>query len=68
MGWVREPLDDAVRARRQVIAPPATATMGTPAPGAKGALLAQLREPNTVFMTGDTFCDPRVSGASGRGP
>jgi hypothetical protein len=53
MGWVREPLGDAVRGRRQVIAPPATATIGTPAHGAKGALLAQLREPGTVFMMGD---------------
>ncbi|HYZ56432.1 MAG TPA: hypothetical protein VE733_23445, partial [Streptosporangiaceae bacterium] len=50
MGWVREPLDDAMRGRRQVIAPPAAATIGTPAHGAKGALLAQLREPGTVFM------------------
>jgi hypothetical protein len=60
MGWVREPLDDAVRGRRQVIAPPAAATMGTPAHGAKGALLAQLREPNTVFMMGDNPALPRM--------
>jgi hypothetical protein len=61
MGWVREPLDDAVRARRQVVAPPpATTTMGTPAHGAKGALPAQLREPNTVFMMGDNPALPRM--------
>jgi hypothetical protein len=60
MGWVREPLDDAVRGRRQVIAPPATATIGTPAHGAKGALLAQLREPGTVFMMGDNPALPRM--------
>jgi hypothetical protein len=60
MGWVREPLDDAVRGRRQVIAPPAVATIGTPAHGAKGALLAQLREPGTVFMMGDNPALPRM--------
>ena len=60
MGWVREPLDDAVRGRRQVIAPPATATIGTPAHGAKGALLDQLREPDTVFMMGDNPALPRM--------
>ena len=60
MGWVREPLDDAVRGRRQVIAPPAAATIGTPAHGAKGTLLAQVREPDTVFMMGDNPALPRM--------
>jgi hypothetical protein len=40
--------------------PPATATIGTPAHGAKGALLAQLREPGTVFMMGDNPALPRM--------
>ncbi len=42
VAWVREPLDDAVRGRRRVIAPPSTATIGTPAHGAKAALKAEL--------------------------
>jgi hypothetical protein len=53
LGWVREPLDDAVDRRRLVIAPPAAAVMGTPARDAKHALTAELDKPNTVFMMGD---------------
>jgi hypothetical protein len=60
MAWVREPLDDAVRGRRRVIAPPAAATMGTPAAGAKPALLAELAKPNTVFMMGDNPALPKM--------
>jgi hypothetical protein len=52
MGWVRESLDDAVSAQRLLIAPPAAATIGTPANGAKKALVQQLDD-NTVFMMGD---------------
>jgi hypothetical protein len=60
MAWVREPLDDAVQGRRQVIAPPAAATLGTPAHGAKASLLPELRTPNTVFMMGDNPALPRM--------
>jgi hypothetical protein len=60
MGWVREPLDDVVRNRRLVIAPPAVATIGTPAHGAKGRLMAELRNPNTVFMMGDNPDLPKM--------
>jgi hypothetical protein len=52
MGWVREPLDDAVSTQRQLITLPATATIGTPAHGAKSALVRELDE-NTVLMMGD---------------
>jgi hypothetical protein len=52
MGWVREPLDNALTARRLVISPPATATIGTPAHGAKRSLAGEL-DSNTVFMMGD---------------
>jgi HD domain-containing protein len=60
VAWVREPLDDAVGGRRQVIAPPAAATIGTPAHGAKAALRAELATPNTVFMMGDNPELPRM--------
>jgi hypothetical protein len=60
MSWVREPLDDAVGGRRKVIAPPAVATLGTPAHGAKSALRAELGKPNTVFMMGDNPELPRM--------
>src|SRR3954451_14587404 len=59
-GWVREPLDDAVGGRRQVIAPPAAATLGTPAhSGAKAAQRAEMDEPGTVFMMGDNPALPK---------
>jgi hypothetical protein len=61
MGWVREPLDDAVRGKRLVIAPPAAATTGTPANGEKDALIAEVRgEQDTVFMMGDNPGLPRM--------
>ena len=60
MAWVREPLDDAVQGRRQVIAPPSTATIGTPAHGAKAALRVELDAPNTVFMMGDNPALPKM--------
>jgi hypothetical protein len=53
MGWVREPLDDAVDRRRMIIAPPAAATLGTPAQEDKRALVAEIGRPDTVFMMGD---------------
>jgi hypothetical protein len=54
MGWVREPLDDAVDKTRRVIAPPAVATLGTPAHDeARAAQVAELAKPGTVFMMGD---------------
>jgi hypothetical protein len=56
----RRDVVDATSTALQVIAPPATATIGTPAHGAKGALLAQLREPGTVFMMGDNPALPRM--------
>jgi hypothetical protein len=51
--WIREPLDDAVDLRRRIIMPPAAATMGTPASAYQGALLAEARHPDTIFMMGD---------------
>jgi len=51
--WIREPLDDAVDRRRRIIFPPAAALIGTPAIGYQGALLAEVRHPDTVFMMGD---------------
>jgi hypothetical protein len=59
MTWVREPLDEAVRGKRVVMAPPAVATMGTPAEGEKFTMLAEVRDPNTVFMMGDNPALPR---------
>ena len=52
MGWVREPLDDALKARRLLVSPPAAATIGTPAHGAKSSLANEL-DSNTIFMMGD---------------
>jgi hypothetical protein len=60
MSWVREPLDDAVNGRQHVIAPPAVATIGTPAHGAKAALRAELGTPNTSFMMGDNPDLPKM--------
>ena len=51
--WIREPLDDAVDRRRRIIMPPAAAAMGTPASAYQGALLAEARHPDTIFMMGD---------------
>src|SRR5499433_2685198 len=58
--WIREPLDDAVDRRRRIIFPPAAAVMGTPAIGYQGALLAEARHPDTVFMMGDNPALPRM--------
>jgi hypothetical protein len=40
--------------------PPAVATMGTPLSDCQGALLAQAREPGTVFMMGDNPALPKM--------
>jgi hypothetical protein len=58
--WIREPLDDAVDRRRRIIMPPAAAVMGTPASAYQGALLAEARHPDTVFMMGDNPALPKV--------
>src|SRR5260370_27706738 len=50
--WIREPLDDAVDRRRRIIMPPAVAVLGTPAGGYQGALLAEAKHADTVFMMG----------------
>jgi hypothetical protein len=57
---MREPLDDAVGGKRQVIAPSALATMGTPADGAKSALLKVARSADAVFMMGDNPALPKM--------
>lgn len=59
MSWVREPLDDAVRGKRSIIAAPSIATVGTPAGGEKFQLLAEAAKPGTVFMMGDNPDLPR---------
>ena len=58
--WIREPLDDAVNRRRRIIMPPAAAVMGTPASAYQGALLAESRHPDTVFMMGDNPALPTM--------
>jgi len=58
--WIREPLDDAVDGRRRIIMPPAAAVMGTPASASQGALLAEARHPDTVFMMGDNPALPKM--------
>jgi hypothetical protein len=58
--WIREPLDDAVDRRRRIIMPPAAAAMGTPAAAYQGALLAEARHPDTVFMMGDNPALPKM--------
>jgi hypothetical protein len=58
--WIREPLDDAVDRRRRIIMPPAAAVMGTPASAYQGALLAESRHPDTVFMMGDNPALPAM--------
>src|SRR5436190_24020672 len=58
--WIREPLDDAVDRRRRIIVPPAAAAMGTPLSDCQGALLAEARHPDTVFMMGDNPALPKM--------
>lgn len=58
--WIREPLDDAVDRRRRIIFPPAAATIGTPASAYQGALLAEARHSDTVFMMGDNPALPKM--------
>src|SRR5215510_13232657 len=58
--WIREPLYDAVDRRRRIIMPPAAAVMGTPASAYQGALLAESRHPDTVFMMGDNPALPKM--------
>jgi hypothetical protein len=60
VNWIREPLDDAVDRRRRIIFPPAAAVMGTPASGYQGALLAEARHADTVFMMGDNPALPKM--------
>src|SRR6266849_2109833 len=59
--WIREPLDDAVDRRRRIIMPPAVALLGTPASGYQGALLAEAKHADTVFMMGDNPALPTMS-------
>jgi hypothetical protein len=58
--WIREPLDDAVDRRRRIIMPPAAAVIGTPAASYQGALLAEARYPDTIFMMGDNPALPKM--------
>jgi hypothetical protein len=58
--WVREPLDGAVDRRRRILFPPTVAIMGTPLSDCQGALLAQARDPGTVFMMGDNPALPTM--------
>jgi hypothetical protein len=58
--WVREPLDDAVDRRRRIIMPPAAAVIGTPASSSQGALLAEARHADTIFMMGENPALPKM--------
>ena len=58
--WIREPLDDAVDRRRRIIMPPAAAVLGTPASAYQGVLIAEARQPDTVFMMGDNPALPKL--------
>src|ERR1044071_6872524 len=58
--WIREPLAGAVDQRRRIIMPPAAAVMGTPAAAYQGALLAEARHQDTVFMMGDNPALPKM--------
>ena len=58
--WIREPLDDAVDRRRRIIIPPAAAVTGTPAGAYTGALLAEARHADTLFMMGDNPALPAM--------
>ncbi len=58
--WIREPLDNAVDRRRRIIMPPAVAVLGTPASGYQGALLAEAKHADTVFMMGDNPALPTM--------
>jgi hypothetical protein len=58
--WIREPLDDALDRRRRIMVPPAVAIMGTPLRDCQGALLAQSRRPDTIFMMGDNPALPTM--------
>jgi hypothetical protein len=60
MNWIREPLDDAVDRRRRILMPPAAAAMGTPVSSYQGAMLAEARRPDTVFMMGDNPALPTM--------
>jgi hypothetical protein len=60
MAWLREPLDHGLNRKSQIIAPSAVATMGTPADGAKRALLSVARDKGAVFMMGDNPALPRM--------
>ena len=61
MVWVREPLDDAVSSRRLILAPPAAATLGTPAgKDVYPTLAAELAKPDTGYMMGDNPALPKM--------
>ena len=60
VNWIREPLDDAVDRRRRIIYPPAVAAMGTPVSAYRGAMLAEARHPDTIFMMGDNPALPKM--------
>jgi hypothetical protein len=57
--WIREPLDDAVDRRRRIIMPPAAASW-VRRRALPGALLAESRHPDTVFMMGDNPTLPKM--------
>jgi hypothetical protein len=58
--WFREPLDGAVDRRRRIIMPHAAASMGTPLRDHQGAIMAESRHPDTVFMMGDNPALPTM--------